>query len=590
MPQRSRAQRLNGLFPLSYTGVIPVSPVNFVMDDRPPTINDSKNFYIGDLWLDTSTTPPDVSDLWMLVSLAGHNATWVNFGAGDLESLTGNSGGPVFPDPAGNINTIGDGTTINVVGNPGTNTLTISTVGTGVVNSLTGNSGGAVFPIAGNINTVGDGTTITIVGNPGTHTLTASTVGTGVMSSLTGDTGGPVFPLAGNTNILGTANVITVTGNPGTHTLTLNTGGHVATSYITNPATGIAVPAAGVLTFAGTGGITVSAAGSTVTIDGSGVVSATSFPTDSGTAIPAAGLLNIIADNASNGAGASVLFTGSGNTVLLNVTDVAGNTNVGQTSGNISIGTGAFNTSFGFECMSDINNGLNNTATGFRSSFQLTNGDNNTSMGYQSLNGATTSIDSTAIGVNALSSLLTGAGNTCIGVNAGQPYNGAESFNIIIGSATTLMGGLGVVGESNVLRIGKVTGTGTGALAKAFINGIRGVTTGVNDAVAVLIDSAGQLGTTSSSMRYKNNIDHMGSVSDRLMKLEPVTFSWKSDPNCTQQIGLIAEEVEQVFPELVVHDKEGLPETVKYHELPVLLLNELKKLADRVAELEKRLD
>ncbi len=220
MVQRSRAQRLNGLFPLSYTGVIPVSPVNFVMDDRPPTINDSKNFYIGDLWLDTTTTPPDVADLWMLVSLAGHNATWVNFGAGDLETLTGNSGGPVSPNPAGNINVVGDGTTINVAGNPGTNTLTISAIaGAALVETLTGNSGGPVSPTLGNINVVGTG-------------------------------------------------VITVVGNPGTSTLTVTPSGSIASSFITNPATGTATPVAGVLTFAGTGSVTVSAAGSTVTING----------------------------------------------------------------------------------------------------------------------------------------------------------------------------------------------------------------------------------------------------------------------------------------------------------------------------------
>jgi hypothetical protein len=223
MPQKSRAQRLNGLFPLSYTGVVPVSPVNFVMDDRPPTVNDSKNFYIGDLWLDTTTVPPKVDNLWMLVDLSGNIATWVNFGAGDLETLTGNSGGPVFPDGADNINVIGDGTTINVVGNPGTNTLTISAVGgLPLVETLTGNSGGAVGP---------DG--------------------------------------ANNINVVGTG-VITVVGNPGTNTLTVTPSGDIASSFITNPATGTAIPVLGALTFAGAGGIAVSAAGHTVTITNSG--------------------------------------------------------------------------------------------------------------------------------------------------------------------------------------------------------------------------------------------------------------------------------------------------------------------------------
>ena len=177
MAQRSRAQRLNGLFPLSYVGVVPVSPPNFIMDDRPPTINDSKNVYIGDIWLDDSASPIRPSNIWMLVSLAGNVATWIDFGAGNLGSLTGNSGGPVFPDGSNNINVLGDGITINVVGNPGTNTLTISAVGTGIVQSLTGNSGGPVFPTAGNTNIVGAGS-ITVTGNPGTSTLTITSSAT----------------------------------------------------------------------------------------------------------------------------------------------------------------------------------------------------------------------------------------------------------------------------------------------------------------------------------------------------------------------------------------------------------------------------
>src|SRR5882672_7259475 len=100
MAQRTRSQRLNGLFPLSYVGVIPVSPINFVIDDRAPTQNDFKNFYIGDLWLNNANNvPPQAEDLYILVSIAANVATWINFGgSSDLLSLTGNSGGPVFGD------------------------------------------------------------------------------------------------------------------------------------------------------------------------------------------------------------------------------------------------------------------------------------------------------------------------------------------------------------------------------------------------------------------------------------------------------------------------------------------------------------
>lgn len=245
------SNRLGGKQGTAYTGTNANQPPNWTFNDRPPTQYDTQNVSEGDFWLDGSAT--GIERFWVLVSLAGDSmsrgalAQWVQVGAGNLETLTGNSGGAVFPDGSDNINVVGDGTTIDIVGNPGTNTLT------------------------------------------------ASTVGTGVVSSLTGDSGGPVFPIAGNTNIFGTSGVVTVTGNPGTHTLTINAGDTIATSYITSPATGVAVPAAGVLTFAGTGNTTVSAAGSTVTINstgGSGTV--TGLLADDGhTVTPTAGVIQV---------------------------------------------------------------------------------------------------------------------------------------------------------------------------------------------------------------------------------------------------------------------------------------------------------
>jgi hypothetical protein len=78
----------------------------------------------------------------------------------------------------------------------------------------------------------------------------------------------------------------------------------------------------------------------------------------------------------------------------------------------------------------------------------------------------------------------------------------------------------------------------------------------------------------------------MGSSSDGLAKLRPVTFRNKNDPEERPQYGLIAEEVERVFPELVVHDSEGNALSVLYHELPAMLLNEWQKQQDELARQE----
>jgi trimeric autotransporter adhesin len=69
----------------------------------------------------------------------------------------------------------------------------------------------------------------------------------------------------------------------------------------------------------------------------------------------------------------------------------------------------------------------------------------------------------------------------------------------------------------------------------------------------------------------------MGEVSDRLLKLRPVSFRYKGHADDPVQFGLIAEEVEKVLPELVVKNSAGEPETVMYHEMPAMLLNEIQK-------------
>ena len=72
----------------------------------------------------------------------------------------------------------------------------------------------------------------------------------------------------------------------------------------------------------------------------------------------------------------------------------------------------------------------------------------------------------------------------------------------------------------------------------------------------------------------------MANASERLQQLRPVKFHYKQADAKGEhpiQYGLIAEEVAEVFPELVVRDEQGQPETVAYHLLPALLLNEVQK-------------
>jgi hypothetical protein len=143
--------------------------------------------------------------------------------------------------------------------------------------------------------------------------------------------------------------------------------------------------------------------------------------------------------------------------------------------------------------------------------------------------------------------------------------------------------GQGVTTATNVICIGTDDANVNNS---CFIANIHGVTTQIGDAVPVLIDSAGQLGTMNSSRRFKNEFKPMDNASEAILALRPVTFHYKNDTASTAQFGLIAEEVAEVDPDLVVHDKEGKPHTVRYDAVNSMLLNEILKEHHKVEKLE----
>lgn len=121
-----------------------------------------------------------------------------------------------------------------------------------------------------------------------------------------------------------------------------------------------------------------------------------------------------------------------------------------------------------------------------------------------------------------------------------------------------------------------------------FINNIAGVTTD-GSATEVVIDFNGQMGTISSSKRYKENIKPLGNFTDILYDLNPVSFNYISDKKKKNTVGLIAEEVEEIFPDIVIK-RGGEIETVQYHLLSPLLLNMIINLKKDLDDCEKRLE
>ena len=169
--------------------------------------------------------------------------------------------------------------------------------------------------------------------------------------------------------------------------------------------------------------------------------------------------------------------------------------------------------------------------------------------------------------------------NTALGANAGDNLVGSESNNIDIGANVD-----GVAGESNTIRIGNPDITTT------IIRGISGAT--VSSGTAVLVAANGQLGTVTSSGRFKENIKPMDRASEALFSLKPVTFRYKKkiDPAATQQFGLVAEDVEKINRDLVVRDENGDINSVRYDQVNAMLLNEFLKEHRRVEEQDNRLE
>jgi hypothetical protein len=271
--------------------------------------------------------------------------------------------------------------------------------------------------------------------------------------------------------------------------------------------------------------------------------------------------------------------TGSGNTalgaeaLLQQTGGLGGNTAVGaralqknvRAPGNTAVGVGALQNLAGPNAEDSLN-----TAVGAGAMQNATQGNNNTAIGADKTLGKTTGDRNTAIGSGVLSENTTGSSNIAVGVSAGS--------NLTTGDNNIDIGNNGIVAEANTIRIGSEFQTRT------FIAAIRGVTTGVVDAVNVVIDSNGQLGTMSSSRRFKKEIKSMDEASETLLALKPVTFHYKSDKAGTPQFGLIAEEVAEVNPDLVVCDENGEIYTVRYDAVNAMLLNEFLKEHCKVQE------
>jgi hypothetical protein len=258
--------------------------------------------------------------------------------------------------------------------------------------------------------------------------------------------------------------------------------------------------------------------------------------------------------------------TGEVNTALGSYALANNTTGVENTASGVSAlyqnTTGIENTANGVNALVSNTIGNVNTAIGYVALFSNTTGGANTATGYQTLFSSTTGSNNTAAGVNALYSSTSGSGNIAFGANAG--------YNLTTGNNNIDIANQGVAGESGTIRIGDPN-----AQSATYIAGIWGRR--VHKGASVVVNSSGQLGIEESSERYKTDIVPMDPSSEKILQLRPVKYRLKADPAGEQQYGLIAEEVDQVYPELVVRDDAGNIEGVRYDRFAPILLREVQQ-------------
>lgn len=223
--------------------------------------------------------------------------------------------------------------------------------------------------------------------------------------------------------------------------------------------------------------------------------------------------------------------------------------------------TGYWNTASGNWALTTNSTGYYNTATGFGALLN-SNGNENTAVGLDALLDNTSGSENTAVGLDALQSNTTGNDLTCIGYDCSVASNDLTN--------ATAIGAHAVVGQSNSLVLGGTgehavnVGIGTATPSNVLTIG-RGLGYPVSDSWE-----------TYSSRRWKTNIHTLHGALAKVEQLRGVSYDQKDSGK--HEIGVIAEEVGTVVPELVTWENKGTDaQGVDYGRLTALLIEATKE-------------
>ncbi len=246
--------------------------------------------------------------------------------------------------------------------------------------------------------------------------------------------------------------------------------------------------------------------------------------------------------------------------------------------------TGTENTAVGANALVHNDSGSDNNAFGTNALFSNVEGTFNNALGRNALVTNTAS-ENNAFGDLAMENNTSGSSNTAIGDDALR-NNVDGSGNVAVGDEAGVDLGPSV---NNCIAIGA---PGDGPFATfdetCFIGHIFGeAVSDPGTQVPVYVDQFNNVGVfNTSSRKLKHDIQPMNKTSETLYRLKPVTFKLNSDWKGTTQYGLIAEEVAEVDPQLVVRGRDGEIMAVHYEQISNMLLNEFLKEHKKVEELQ----
>tara|TARA_B100002052_G_scaffold57194_1_gene50304 strand:- start:252 stop:1256 length:1005 start_codon:yes stop_codon:yes gene_type:complete len=276
-----------------------------------------------------------------------------------------------------------------------------------------------------------------------------------------------------------------------------------------------------------------------------------------------------VGDTAGYNGGGSY-FTNVGSYSGRNASNMYMNVHIGYRAGwkgdsaqyNVAIGSYALHSGTGTYMTGD-----GNTAVGYQSGEDITSGYYNVSVGHTSLFNTTSGYFNTAVGMQAGDALLTGYSNTYLGSKTEASSTSAINQTMI---------GFGADGQ----------GDNTVTLGNSDVTAVYMA----EDSGATIYAGNATFGgdvTISSDIRLKSNIVSLGSTLSKLLLIDGKSYTMNSDGK--DKIGVLAQEVQEVFPELVGEDTEGML-TVNYQGLVPVLINALKEQESKIIYQQIQID